>query len=324
VTVAVEPKNPANLPSLLEALRKLAIEDTNLTIQTNKETGENLLSGMGELHLEIALKRLREYVEGMALVVSQPRVAYRETVTRKGVPVIATSPNRQNKFKVQAEPLNGESAHLIEIDTDPRVIENAFDVDEHRNVLAARTEAERQIRDVAASIVAGYRFACNAGPLCGEPLRHVNFTILNAEISKKPEYRDGSEITHGMGKAIFGSVLASAPILLEPIYKIIISGPSELARECSRIISARRGKISAFEQRGALTITTGSIPVAETFGLSEQLRSATSGRALWQSLLDHWEAIPERQMAKTIRDIRIRKGLSRDVPKSERFAEENP
>jgi elongation factor 2 len=129
---------------------------------------------------------------------------------------------------------------------------------------------------------------------------------------------------HGMGKAIFGSFLTAKPVLFEPVYKTVISAPAELAGECSRIISSRRGKISAFEQREAVTVLTGYIPVAETLGLSAELRSATSGRALWQSLFAGWERVPEKLEAKIIKEIRKRKGLPSEVPKPEQFLEENP
>jgi elongation factor 2 len=129
---------------------------------------------------------------------------------------------------------------------------------------------------------------------------------------------------HGVGKAIFGSFLTAKPTLLEPIYKTVITAPTELAGECSRIISGRRGKISAFEQKGVSTVITGYIPVAETFGLSAELRSATSGRAFWQSVFDRWEKMPEKLEAKIITAVRKRKGLPSEVPKPEQFLEENP
>jgi elongation factor 2 len=103
---------------------------------------------------------------------------------------------------------------------------------------------------------------------------------------------------------------------------MVVSVPAELAGECSRIISARRGEISAFERKEALAIITVFIPVAETFGLSEELRSATSGRAFWQAVFDRWERLPEKLAAKTIKDLRRRKGLSLEVPSPERFVEE--
>jgi len=126
---------------------------------------------------------------------------------------------------------------------------------------------------------------------------------------------------HGVGKAIFGSILTAKPVLLEPVYKTVISVPTELAGECSRILSKRRAKISGFEERGFLTVVTGYIPVSETLGLSEEIRSATSGRAIWQNVLDRWEKIPQKLAAKVIGEIRKRKGLPAEVPEATKFLE---
>ncbi|MGE5533704.1 MAG: elongation factor EF-2, partial [Bacillota bacterium] len=124
------------------------------------------------------------------------------------------------------------------------------------------------------------------------------------------------------GKAIFGSFLTADPVLLEPIYKIIISVASELSSESSRILSTRRGRVTLFEQRGFLTVITGFIPVSDTFGFSKELRSATSGRAFWQTIFDHWERVPQKLAQEVIADLRRRKGLAPEVPKPEKFAEQ--
>jgi elongation factor 2 len=319
VTVAVEPKNPKDLPKLLAAMDKLAIEDPNLATTVNRETGEYLLSGMGELHLEIAVKHLRKHLSGMEITISSPRVVYRENVTRKGAIATAWSPNRQNKFAVQVEPLEedleGYSA---------KNAETMLAVDEYKNVLVDRTGKAEQFLETLDFIISGFTFACRAGPLCGEPLRGVKISLMEIQLSENAEHRGPVEIMHGVGKAIFGSFLTAKPTLSEPVYKTVISAPAELAGECSRIISGRRGKISGFEQKGVFTVLTGYIPVAGTFGLAAELRSATSGRALWQSLFARWEKVPEKLEAKIIKEVRKRKGLPSEVPKPAQFLEENP
>ena len=324
VTVAVEPKNPKDLPFLLEALDRLPIEDPNLAAEVNRETGEYLLSGMGELHLEVALKHLREYASGMEITTSSPRVVYRESVTKKGIVAAAKSPNKQNRFVAQVEPLRGSFIRLIEQDAKARNAKNVLAVDEqHKNVMVDGTGKTQQTREISNFLTSGFEYACKAGPLCGEPLRHVRVNLVEVQLSENAEYRSPVEVMHGVGKAIFGSFLTAKPVLLEPVYKTVISVPTELAGECSRIISSRRGKLSAFEQKGTLTMITGYVPVAETFGLSEELRSATSGRAFWQSMFDRWRKVPEKLAAKVIKDIRKRKGLPSEVPKPHRFLEEN-
>jgi len=323
VTVAVEPKNPSDLPLLLEAIGKVAMEDPNLATEVNRETGEYILSGMGELHLEVALKRLKEYAAGIEIAFSSPRVTYRETVTKKGKIAVARSPNKQNVFKVRVEPLGEQATRLIEQEPPESAVENALAVDQHKNVLVDCTVRISALGDVAEHVLSGFRFACVAGPLCGEPLRHVKVNLLDWQLSENLEHRNPVEIMRGVGKAVFGSVLTAKPVLLEPIYKMVISVPAELAGECSRILGSRRGQIQGFEQKGALAFITGCVPVVESFGLSEALRSATSGRAFWQLMFDSWERVPERLAAETIRAIRGRKGLALEVPKPEQFTEAN-
>jgi elongation factor 2 len=323
LTVAVEPRNPKDLALLLQGMEKLATEDPNLAAMVNAETGEYLLSGMGELHLETATKHLKDYVGDKEISASPPRVVYRESVTQKGVVATAASPNRQNQFTVQVEPLKEELAKLIDQDGyNLKKVGEVLAVDEYKNALADCTGKADQIRGVLDSIISGFRYACKAGPLCGEPLKSVKINLIEVQLSSDPEQRGAVEVMHGMGKAVFGSFLTAKPVLLEPIYKTVISVPTELAGECSRILSSRRGKISAFEQKGLLTTVTGFIPVAETFGLSQELRSATSGRAFWQSTFDRWDKMPEKLAAKIISETRKRKGLPAEVPKAERFMEE--
>jgi elongation factor 2 len=316
MTVAVEPKNPKELPDLLAGLEKLGIEDPNLAVSVNKDTGEYLLSGMGELHLEIAIKHLKAMLGGMEVSVSPPRVVHRENATIKGAVAVAWSPNKQNKFTVQVKPIDEEH--------ETKSPEYIIAVDENKNVLTESIAKPEQLNDILDFIVSGFRFACKAGPLCGEPMRGVEVNLKEIQLSENSEQRGPVEVMSGMGKAVFGSFLSANPVLLEPVYKTVISSSTELAGQCSRIITRRRGRISAFEHKGAFTVITSFIPVAETFGLPEKLRSATSGRAFWQSIFDHWEKLPEKLEAKVIIETRKRKGLPSEIPKAERFLEETP
>jgi len=125
-----------------------------------------------------------------------------------------------------------------------------------------------------------------------------------------------------VGKAIFGSFLTAKPVLLEPVYKMVITTPSELAGDCQRIVTSRRGRISGFEHRDLAAVISGFVPVAESFGLSRELRSTTSGRAFWQSSFDSWERVPQKLAARVIAEVRVRKGLSAEVPVAGRFLEE--
>jgi elongation factor 2 len=309
VTLAIEPKNPKDIPVLLDALEKLASEDPNLKVTADKATGEYLLSGMGELHLEVAINQLKSSC-GLDVRVSSPRVVYMESVEKKGSVALAKSPDKQSSFWVQAGPDAQEVEGQVSI----------LSVDEHRNVLldcSGKTESLSE--EVLEAVIGGFEFACKAGPLCGEPMRHLKVKLVDFQLSSE---FDSDEVMRGVGKAIFGSFLTAQPVLLEPVYKIILTVSSELASESSRILGTRRGKVASFEQKGLLTVISGFIPVSETFGFSKELRSATSGRAFWQSFFDHWEKMPQKLTSRVISDLRQCKGLTPEVPKPEKFLEQ--
>jgi elongation factor 2 len=308
VTLAVEPKNPKDAPVLLEAMEKLAEEDPNLRVATDQQTGEYLLSGMGELHLEVSINQLKS--SGLEVTVSSPRVVYMESVEGKGAVALAKSPNKQNSFWVQVAPDGGEIEENVSV----------LSVDEHRNALLdCSGKTEPLPEEVLEAIIGGFEYACKAGPLCGEPVRHLKVGLMDFQLGGD-FFSD--EVMRGVGKAVFGSFLSAKPILLEPIYRIIITVSTELSSESSRILAARRGKVTLFEQKGLQTVISGFIPVSETFGFSKELRSATSGKAFWQSYFDHWEKTPQKLSEQIVGEMRRRKGLSSEVPKPEKFMEQ--
>ncbi len=313
VTLAVEPKNPRDMPTLQEELEKLTTEDPNLKLSVDSTTGEFLLSGMGELHLEVAINQLKSD-RSIDIAVSPPRVEYLEIAQKDGIVALAKSPNKQNSFWIETEP---EQEHSTYLDEDRGT---ALTLDEHRNVLLDyNNKTEKLSEDILESIIAGFEYACNAGPLCGEPIRHLITNLIDLELA--PDATGGPEIMRAVSKAIFASFLTANPTLQEPVYKITITVASDLASESSRILSTKRGKVTSFEQKGLLTQITGCIPVAETFGFSKELRSATSGKAIWQSFFDHWQKMPPKLAQEVITELRKRKGLSPEVPKPEKFME---
>ncbi len=306
VTLAVEPKNPSQIAMLNSGLEKLTVEDPNLRATIDEQTGEYLLSGMGELHLEIAANQLRGL--GVEVSVSSPRVVYSESVSKVGILALARGPDKRSSFCVQIEPQQDQPS--------PGVV---LCIDNNQNSLIDfKAKTASLSEEFQEAIRAGFKYACKGGPLCGEPMRHVRANLIDLEVAAGA---GGSEVMHGIGKAIFGSFLTAEPALQEPIYKIEVTVTSELAGESNRMLKTRRGKVSQFLQKGQLTHITGYIPVAETFGFSKELRSATSGRAVWQSFFDHWQKLPNRLSAEVIFELRNRKGLASDVPKPEKFME---
>jgi len=184
------------------------------------------------------------------------------------------------------------------------------------------TKGIQYLREAREMIIAGFRWACQAGPLCEEPIRGVKIKLMDAQLHEDPVHRGPAQIMPAIRRAILGSFLTAKPVLLEPIYKIGISVPAQWVGECSSIITRKRGRILSSGQKGALTMITGYIPVAETFGLSAEMRSATSGHAFWQCTFDHWEKAPENVAAEVIKQIRERRGLPPEIPKPSRFIDE--
>jgi elongation factor 2 len=316
VTVTVEPENPKDLPQLVDVLNRLSIEDPNLTVAVDKRTGEYLLSGTGELHLGTAVSFLRKYSEGMEVTTSTPSVGYRESITESGNVVVAKSINKENSFRIQAEPLKENQLETLRKD----YAENIWATDEQQNVLINSAQI-KYIDGVKNVIIAGFRWACETGPLCEEPLRNVKVTLVDAQIAENPSSREPEQITRAVSRAVFGSFLTAKPVLLEPVYKVEVSVPTELMGECINILTRRRGKILGSEQKNVLTIVNGLIPVAETFGLAAEMRSATSGRAFWQCAFAYWKIVPEGLAVAIMKQIRKKRGLSPEIPKPEKFIE---
>ena len=328
ITMAVEPKHPKDLPRLVDAMNRLSIEDPNLLTTINQETGEYLLRGMGELHLETAVKFLRDYGGGLEIVTSKPLVIYRESVAGKGVIAMAKSPNKHNKFWVQVEPLGEKAIDLIDrgtVDEEAgrKQVGNFWAVDEHKNVLIDMTKGVQYPQEAREMIIAGFRWACRAGPLCEEPLRGVKVKLINVQLHEDPAYRGQAQIMPAVRRAILGSFLTAKPVLLEPVYRIDVSVPAQWIGECTNMIVRKRGRILASEHKGFLAMIAGYIPVAETLGLSAEMRSATSGRAFWQCSFDHWEKVPENIAAEVISQIRERKGLPPETPTPDMFIDED-
>ncbi len=340
VTIAVEPKHPKELPRLVEIMHRLAVEDPTLVTAINKETGEYLLSGMGELHLEIAGKFIQDY--GLEIVTSHPIVVYRESVTSQGVNAMAKSPNKHNRFWVQVEPLEERVRDMIEkgdifeemgrkqmgailhreASWPADEARNVWALEEHRNILIDTTKGIQYLREVRDMAIAGFRWACQNGPLCEEPIRGLKIKLTDAQLHEDPVHRGPAQIMPAIRRAILGSFLTAKPVLLEPVYKIGVSVPAQWVGEVTSIITRKRGRIVSSTQKGNLTMITGYIPVAETFGMSAEMRSATSGHAFWQSQFDHWEKMPENLAAIIIQDIRKRRGLPLEIPPANRFIDE--
>jgi len=338
VTISVEPKHSRDLPKLVDFLNKLSIEDPTLVTTVRPETGEYLISGMGTLHLEIALTWIAK--AGIEVVASKPIILYRETISKRGKVFEGKSPNRHNRIYIQVEPLEEEIIQLIrrgelfnEMDRkqiarilrdhgwDADMARNVWMIDPKGNIFVDMTKGAQYLQESKALIIAGFQDVMERGPLAEEAMRGVKAILVNVELHEDPVHRGYAQIVPATRRTLYASILSADPILLEPILKIEAKVPPELMGAVTSVITSKRGKILNVTQQEYVTVVSGEIPAAETFDLSEAMRSATMGKAFWATEFSAWKPVPASLRDKVIQEIRKRKGLPPRIPQISDFVE---
>jgi elongation factor 2 len=336
VTIAVEPKHPKDLPKLVEALRRLTVEDPNLIVKINEETGETLMAGMGVLHLEIATSLLQE--AGLNITTTQPLINYRETIRAKAGPIMSKSPNKHNKIFLRVEPLGEQIIDMIKNgqineDMDKKEMaktlrEKGWSADEARsvaaidvsgNMLIDETKGVQFIQESMDSIKSGFDDVIHSGPIAHETVRGVKFVLHHFVPHEDPAHRGLAQLMPASRRSMLGSMLIADPVLLEPILGIEIKCPQEQIGTVSGILSGKRGKLLNVEQKGVISIILGEVPASETFDLSEIMRGGTAGKAMWSTYFKTWQPAPQSILRNLIADIRKRKGLNPEPPSPDEF-----
>ena len=336
VTIAVEPKHPKDLPKLVEALRRITVEDPNLIVKINEETGETLMAGMGVLHLEIATSLLQE--AGLDITTSQPLINYRETIRAKAGPIMSKSPNKHNKIFMRVEPLGEDIIELIRTrhireDMDKKEMakvlrEKGWNADEARsvaavdvsgNVLLDETKGVQFIQESMDSIKSGFEDVIYSGPLAHETVRGVKFVLHHFVPHEDPAHRGLAQLMPATRRSMLGSMLIADPVLLEPILGIEIKCPQEQIGTVAGILSGKRGKLLNVEQKGLISIIQGEVPASETFDLSEVMRGGTAGKALWNTYFKAWQPVPQSIFRTLVGETRKRKGLNPEPPSPDEF-----
>jgi len=332
VTMAIEPKYSRDLPRLISVLRNLSIEDPTLVTKINEETGEYLISGMGQLHLEIAKTWIDK--TGVETLTSNPIVIYRESIRGHAGPFESRSPNRHNRLQMSVEPLSPELVEMIRKGTihegmDRRELakmlrdqgwetdeaRNIWVIDERSNMFTDVTKGVQRLDQVKGSITIGFTDSMSSGPLAGEPVRGVKIRLEDASVHEDPVHFGPGQIIPATRAGIFATVLSANPALLEPLLKIDVKLPLEQVGMITSVIAQKRGKTLAIDQKEYLTFVTGEIPAAEAFDLSESIRGATGGRAFWGTEFSRWELVPASLQKELVTDIRKRKGMSPEPPR---------
>ncbi len=336
VTMAVESKHPRDLPKLVDALRRLSIEDPNLVIKINEETGETLMSGMGVLHLEIETTLLQQ--QGLEIVTSKPLINYRETIMTLAGPFMARSPNRHNKVFIRVQPLTEQVIQLIrtgqlgenmdrktiakvlrEQGWDADEARNVVTIDERGNILTDATKGVQFLQESIDSIRAGFVDVMINGPLAYEYCRGVKAALDHFVPHEDPAHRTYAQLMPATRRALLAAMLSANAVLMEPILGIEVKCPSDLIGTVAGVISSKRGKMLNVLQKEVLTIIEGEIPAAETFDLSEVMRGATAGKAIWNTYFKAWLPVPNSMMPQIVTEIRKRKGLPPEPPRAEEF-----
>ena len=337
VTVAVEPKSMKDLPKFVGALHGLAKADASLEVSTNQETGEALLAGMGELHLEITVYRLEEE-QGIKVSVSDPIVVYRESISldNKGRAFEGKSPNRHNRFYIETEPLPDDVTQAMREgifgdgavrNQDAKEVGNKFaefgmDKDLMRkvyaihgtNVLVNDTKGIQNLHETRELIIEGFNDVCKKGPVAEEPLMGVLVRLVDAKLHEDAIHRGPAQTIPAVRNAIKGALLRSKSVIFEPMQNIRIDAPNDVIGGVTREVTTRRGVIEDMPVEGGTASVIGKMPVAESFGFSNDIRAATQGRAIWNTENSGYVHLPISLFEKVTSEIRERKGLKAEIP----------
>ncbi|EGD98566.1 elongation factor 2 [Trichophyton tonsurans CBS 112818] len=343
---SVEVKNANDLPKLVEGLKRLSKSDPCVLTMIN-ESGEHVVAGAGELHLEICLKDLEEDHAGVPLRISDPVVAYRETVgAESSMVALSKSQNKHNRLYVTAQPLGEEVSLAIEagkisprddIKTRARLLadEYEWDVTDARkiwcfgpdtsgaNVLVDQTKAVQYLNEIKDSFVSGFQWATREGPVAEEPMRAIRFNIQDVTLHPDAIHRGGGQIIGTARRVLLAATLLADPGILEPVFLVEIQVPEQAMGGIYGVLTRRRGHVFAEEQRPGTPLFTikAYLPVNESFGFPADLRSATGGQAFPQSVFDHWQLLPggsaldpTTKPGQIVTEMRKRKGIKENVP----------
>ncbi len=330
ITKAIEPSKPQDLSKLVEVLRKVAKEDPSIKIEINQETGENLLHGMGELHLEIIEGRIKTE-KNVDVKTSPPIVVYRETVTKKGPECEGKSPNKHNKVYIYVEALEPHVRELIKNGDVPEgrikkkdlkirdsLVDVGYDNDTalsvkdvyKGNIFIDKTKGIVQIGEVMELLLDGFEQVMDGGPLAREPCFGVKVVLSDIKLHEDAIHRGPAQMYPAAREAIKLSMMSAGPAIFEPMQTHLIEAPVDYTGDITKLVMNKRGQVLELIQEGVLSMVKAKLPVAEMLGWSSDLRSATGGRGT-SSLVDQvFEKLPSELQDKVVKQIIQRKGLT--------------
>ncbi len=351
VRVAVEPVSAGDLPKLVEGIKRLSKSDP-LVVCSSEDSGEHVIAGCGELHVEICLKDLEEEYAKCPLKKSDPVVSYKETVSCEEPTEVALgkSPNKHNRLYLNCEPIGTELTDEIEAEkigpkqeSKERTRRLVDDYDWEKteaqkiwtfgpdsigpNLLVDVTKAVQYLHEIKDSVESAFQWVTREGPLTEETMRGIRFNIHDVVLHADAIHRGAGQIMPTARKAMYASELLGEPRLQEPIFLVEIQCPEEAVGGIYNVLNQRRGEYQSEEEVPGtpLKMIKAFLPVAESFGFTQHLREETSGRAFPQCVFDHWETLradPLEEGSKAyeiVMGIRKRKGLKETMPAPEDF-----
>jgi elongation factor 2 len=331
VTKSIQAKSPADLPKLIEVLRQVQKEDPTITIEINDETGEHLMHGMGELHLEVIENRIVKE-KGVEISTSPPIVVYREAITKESGEVEGKSPNKHNKLYFKVKPLDSEVGDAIkegklpsgrwkkkdnegvivlrdDLGWDAKVANKVKGIYEG-NMFIDRTRGIVQINEIMEMVLDMFEDVMKGGPLAKEPCINVEVSLMDCTLHEDAIHRGPAQMYPAIREGMRGALMQAGPVLYEPLQVMRIETPNDNVGEISKLVSSKRGQLLEMNQEGDITVVVAKLPVGELFGWSNDLRSATGGRGNSSLVDQNFERLPGELQEKIKGQIVSRKGLS--------------
>ena len=330
VTKSISAKRTADLPKLVEILRQIGKEDPSLRIEINEETGESLISGMGELHLEIIENRIKTE-KGLEVESGAPIVVFRESVVKQSVPSEGRSPNKHNSFFLTVEPLEDSIVEAIADGTLPkgRIKKKDKALDEtlvglgisrdeaqqyrnifQGNVFLDKTKGEVHIGEVIELVLDSFEEVMKAGPLAREPCLKLKVSLVDLKLHEDAIHRGPAQVYPAIRESIRAAFAKATPTIFEPVQVHQIEAPTEFMGAATSLVSTKRGNLVEVQQEASGVTIQAEIPVQEMIGWTSDLRSATEGRGVSSLVSQTFKKLPNDFQAKIIKQIRDRKGLA--------------
>ena len=330
VTKSIEATKAADLPKLVEVLKQIGKEDPSIKMEINEQTGESLMSGMGELHLEIIENRIKSE-KGLDVKTSAPIIVYRETVTKKSETKEGRSPNKHNSFYIKLEPLEDNIYEAIRSGALPegRIKKKSKTITEilsklgwsgdqarnvrdvyKGNVFLDETRGEVHIGEVIEMVLDAFEMVMDSGPLAREPCMKIKVSLMDIKLHEDAIHRGPAQVYPAVREGITEAIKTAGAAIFEPLQIHVIEAPDKFTGTITKLVGSKRGQMLDMSQEGSTVKIKAKLPVAEMIGWSNDLRSATEGRGISSILEQDFERVPQGMQADVIKKIRARKGLA--------------